>query len=62
MVTALNVSKNLNITTLVELLSSLRSHEIEMEEDEPQRKGKIVALKSKGKTKKAKAFQAEEEE
>lgn len=62
MVTAIKVSKNLNSITLEELVSSLRSHEIKLEEDEPQSKGKYVALKSKGKTEKAKEFQAKEEE
>lgn len=46
MVTALKLSKDLNTLTLEELISSLRSHEIEVNEDEPQRKGKFVALKS----------------
>lgn len=62
MVTALKVSKDLNSTTLEELVSYLRSHEIEMEEYEPQRKGKSLALKSKGKTEKVKPFQDKEEE
>src|ERR1044072_925742 len=44
---------------LEELISSLRSHEIELKEDEPQRRNKSVALKSY--SKKAKAIQAEEE-
>ena len=39
MVTALIVSKDLNNTSLEELISSLRSHEIQLLEDEPQRKG-----------------------
>lgn len=38
---------------LEELISSLRSHKIELEEDEPQKKVKYVALKSKGKPAKA---------
>jgi hypothetical protein len=46
MVTALKVSRDLNSTTLEELISSLRSHEIELEADEPQKKAKSVALKS----------------
>lgn len=61
MMTTLNVSKYINTTPLKELASSLRSHAIDMEEDEPQRKRKNLALKSKGKIKKAKAFQDEEE-
>lgn len=35
MVNALKVSKYLNKTTLEELISSMRSHEIELEEDDP---------------------------
>ncbi|MCI31037.1 aspartyl-tRNA synthetase [Trifolium medium] len=46
MVTALKVSRDLNNTTLEELISSLRSHEIELEADEHQKKVKSVALKS----------------
>lgn len=38
MVTALELSKDLNNISLEELISSLRSHEIELEEDEPQNK------------------------
>lgn len=62
MVTAFKVSKNLNNITLEEHVSSLRSCEIELEEVEPLKKGKFVALKSNCKSKKTKAFQAEEEE
>lgn len=56
MVTTLKVSKDLNSMTQEELVSFLRSHEIEMEEYEPQSKGKFMALKSKGNIEKAKAF------
>src|ERR1044072_3855728 len=59
MVTALKLAKDLNKIILEELISSLRSHEIELQEDEPQRRNKYVALKSN--SKKAKALQAEEE-
>ncbi|XP_058742377.1 uncharacterized protein LOC131614855 [Vicia villosa] len=48
MVTALIVSKDLNSTSLEELISSLRSHEIQLLEDEPQRKAKFVALRRLG--------------
>src|ERR1044072_2577858 len=58
-VTALKLAKDLNKISLEELISSLRSHEIELQEDEPQRRNKSVALKSL--SKKAKALQAEEE-
>src|SRR5580765_213999 len=59
MVTALKVAKDLNSVSLEELISSLRSHEIELQADEPQRKVRSVALKSN--FKKDKALQAEEE-
>src|ERR1044072_9482246 len=59
MVTALKVAKDLNSVSLEELISSLRSHEIELQVDEPQRKVRTVALKSN--FKKDKALQAEEE-
>src|ERR1044072_2032096 len=59
MVTALKMAKDLNKISLEELISSLRSHEIELQEDEPQRKIKSVALKSN--SSKAKALQAGEE-
>src|ERR1044072_8673265 len=59
MVTALKVAKDLNSISLEELISSLRSHEIELQEDEPRRKVKSVALKSS--SRKAKALQAKEE-
>src|ERR1044072_6835349 len=47
MVTALKMAKDLNKISLEELISSLRSHEIELQEDEPQRRNKSVALPSK---------------
>src|ERR1044072_1343583 len=53
------MAKDLNQISLEELISSLRIHEIELQEDEPQRKVKSVALKSS--SRKAKALQAEEE-
>jgi hypothetical protein len=65
MVTALKLSKDLNNISLEELVSSLRSHEIELEEDEPQKKNKSVALKSRSERRKSdrtKAFQAETED
>ena len=41
------LAKDLNNVSLEELVSPLRSHEIELEEDEPQKRGKSVALNSK---------------
>ena len=46
MVIALKLAKDLNKISLEELVSSLRSHEIDLEEDEPQKQGKSLALKS----------------
>ena len=60
MVITLKLSKDLNKITLEELISSLRSHEIELEEDEPKKKGKSIALKSNKKSE-SKAFQVLEE-
>lgn len=54
---ALKVSKNLNSTTLEEILGSLRSHEIELEEDETLNKGNYVTRKTKRKSEKTNAFQ-----
>ena len=60
MVIALKLAKDLNKISLDELVSSLRSHEIELEEDEPQKKGKPLALKSNKKSD-SKVLQAMEE-
>ena len=46
MVIAFKVSKDLNAISLEELISALRSHEIELDEFEPQKNGKSIALKS----------------
>src|ERR1044072_2502402 len=59
MVTALKVAKDLNQISLEKLISSLRSHEIELLEDEPQRRNKSVALAST--SRKTKALPVEEE-
>lgn len=61
MVTTLKVSKDLNNMNLEELINSLRSHEIYLEEDNPQKKVKFVPLKSNDEPKKAKALQTKEE-
>src|SRR3954466_10465127 len=46
MVIAFKIAKNLNEVSLEELISALRSHEIELDANEPQKKGKSIALKS----------------
>ena len=46
MVTALKLEKDINKISPEELVSSLRIHEIELEDDEPQKQGKPLALKS----------------
>src|SRR3954462_8179600 len=61
MVTAFKIAKNLKEVSLEEFISDLRSHEIELDENEPQKKGKSIALKSNNK-KCINAFQAEEED
>ena len=43
MVTALKMEKDLNKISLEELVSSLKSHEIELEDDEPKKQGKPLA-------------------
>ena len=55
MVTALKLAKDLNNTSLEEMISSLRSHEIELEQDE-QKKIKSIALKSVRKSEKPKSL------
>ena len=60
MVTALKLANDLNEISLEELVSSLRSHEIELEADEPQKQGKPLALKSNRKSD-SKVLQAIEE-
>src|SRR3954465_11266591 len=61
MVTAFKIAKNLNEVSLEELISALRSHEIELDANEPQKKGKSIALKSNIK-KCTNVFQAREED
>lgn len=61
MVIALKISRDLNNTTLEELVISLRSYEIDLEEDEPKGKVKYMALMSMVKSEKTKALQAEED-
>src|SRR3954470_11900760 len=61
MVTTFKIAKNLNEVSLEELISALRSHEIELDANEPQKKGKSIALKSNVK-KCTNAFQAREED
>ena len=46
MAIALKLAKDLNKISMEELISSLRSHEIELEADKPQKQGKPLALKS----------------
>lgn len=62
MIIAIKVSNDLNNTSLEELVSSLRSHEIKLEEDEPKRKRKSFSLKSSGRSEKKRALQAETDE
>ncbi|XP_058774895.1 uncharacterized protein LOC131649162 [Vicia villosa] len=62
MVSSLKLAKDMNNTSLEELISSLRSHEIELEQDEPQKGGESISLKRVKKSRKTKALQAEEEE
>src|SRR3954468_9429405 len=43
MVIAFKIAKNLNEVSLEELISALRSHEIDLDANEPQQKGKSIA-------------------
>jgi len=52
-VTAIHKAKNLNKLSLENLISSLKIHEIDLIRDEPTKKSKSIALKSKGKAVKA---------
>jgi hypothetical protein len=64
-VTAIQESKNLNDLSLENLISSLKSHELELLTDEPVKKSKPLALKSSQKSSKAlkaKVIEYEEEE
>lgn len=62
MVNALKLVKDMNNTSLEELISSLRSHVIEVKKVEPHKGGKFIALKCVRKSGKTKALQVEEEE
>ncbi|XP_058760710.1 uncharacterized protein LOC131634045 [Vicia villosa] len=60
MVTAFKFAKNLDEVSLEQLISALRSHDIELDANEPQKKGKTIALKSVKKSE-TNALQAKEE-
>lgn len=60
MVFPINSAKNALPTPIEELMSSLRSHEIELEQDEPQKKVNSITLKCVRGSEKYKALQAEE--
>lgn len=62
METTFKVLRDFNITTQKKLISSIRSHVIEIKEENPKKKGKPVDLKSKSKPKKFKGLQAKKEE
>jgi hypothetical protein len=59
-VTTIQEAKDLNKLSLENLISSLKSHEIELGGDEPVKKSKSIALTSKGKS--AKVVQSAESE
>ena len=61
-VTAIDKAKDLNTLSVEDLVSSLKVHEISLNEDEPAKKSKSIALPSKGKSSKAlKVIEFEEE-
>ena len=60
-VTAIEEAKVLNTLSVEDLISSLKFHEIGLNEHEPVKKPKSIALKSRGKSTKAlKALESEE--
>jgi hypothetical protein len=61
-VTAIEEAKDLNTLSVEDLVSSLKIHEISLNEHEPSNKSKSIALPSKGKSSKAlKVVESEEE-
>jgi len=61
-VTAIEEAKDLNTLSVEDLVSSLKVHEISLNEHEPAKKSKFIALPSKGKSSKAlKVIESEEE-
>jgi len=62
-VTAIEEAKDLNILSVEDLVSSLKVHELSLNEHESAKKCKSIALPSKGKSSKAlKVIESEEEE
>ena len=60
--TAIEKAKDLNTLSVEDLISSLKCHEIGLNEHESIKKHKSIALKSRGKSSKAlKALESEEE-
>jgi len=61
-VTAIEEAKDLNTLSVEDLVNSLKVHEISLNEHEPAKKSKYIALPSKGKSSKAlKVIESEEE-
>jgi len=61
-VTAIDEAKDLNTLSVEDLVSSLKVHEISLNEHEPTKKSKSIALPSKGKSSQAlKVVDSEEE-
>ena len=61
-VTAIEEAKDLNTLSVEDLVSSLKVHEISLNEHEPTKKSKSITLPSKGKSSKAfKVIESKEE-
>ena len=60
-VTAVEEAKDLNTLSVEDLVSSLKVHEISLNEHEPAKKSKSIALPSKGKSSRALKVEFEEE-
>jgi len=61
-VTSIEEAKDLNTLSVEDLVSSLKVHEISLNEHEPSKKSKSIALPSKGKSSKALKVKESEEE
>lgn len=62
MVTAITQAKDSNVLALEDLIGTLRAHEVLLQEDKPNKKGKMIALKASENNLDESSSQVEEEE
>jgi len=62
MVTAITQAKDLNVLALEDLIGTLRAHEFLLQEDKPNKKGKMIALKASENNLEESPSQVEEKE